>query len=399
MTKKLTLEEFKNRFTERFPNKNFNFGESNYINGHTLMKVECGNGHTFEARPCDLMNGGGCPYCSGTKKLSREDFIKDATFVHNSYFSYEHSDDFTNVSSFVTVTCPMHGDFKVKVNNHLNGANCKKCSKEGITHNITKREKVKKRTKKLSQDEFVAKFKEMCDGDYRITDKTIYKGYNQKLILSCKEHGEFQITPSHLFSGRGCPYCSGNKQKTREEIIELIKSEQPYADYGYDYFEYRGMHVTSKFKCNKCGSYFFNSPSNLLYHHNSCPFCNGSTMEKEMKYFLDNEGVKYEFQKTFDWLMNKGHLYLDFYLPDYNLAIECQGKQHFEEVNFGNKKTLLKETKERDLFKKKLCGEHSISILYYANYNYDFPYKVYKNKEEILNSIKLTNNSKQDVSV
>lgn len=395
MTKKLTLEEFKNRFTDRFPNKKFNFSKSNYINAHTLMKVECSNGHTFEVRPCDLMNGGGCPYCSGTKKLTKEDFIKDATFVHNGYFTYEHMDDFTNVSSLVTVTCPIHGDFKVKANNHLNGSNCKKCAKDRIFHKVTKREKVHNSTKKLSQDDFIDKLTKNYGDKYIITDKTTYNGYNRKLILCCKEHGEFQITPSHLFSGRGCPYCGGNKQKTREEVIELIKEVQPYADYGYESFVYNGIHTTSKFKCNKCGCYFYNSPSNLITHHNGCPSCNGSVMEKEINFLLKKHNIKFEIQKTFDWLVNKGHLYLDFYLTDYNIAIECQGKQHFEEVNFGSGKTLLKETEERDLIKNKLCKEHDINVIYYANYTYVFPYKVCTNGEELLNIISLTNNNGQ----
>lgn len=395
MTKKLTIEEFKNRFTERFPNKYFNFSKSNYINAHTLMKVECNNGHAFEVRPCDLMNGGGCPYCSCTKKLSREDFIRDATFVHNSYFSYEHSDDFTNVSSLVTVTCPIHGDFKVKANNHLNGANCKKCSKEGITHKVTKREKVHNSTKKLSQDKFINKLTKNYGNKYIITNKTMYNGYNQKLILRCKEHGEFQITPSHLFCGRGCPYCGRNKPKTREEIIELIKEAQPYADYNYESFVYNGIHTTSRFKCNNCGGYFCNSPSNMIIHHNGCPSCNGSVMEKEIKILLEKHNIKFEVQKTFDWLVNKGHLYLDFYLMECNIAIECQGKQHFEEVNFGSGKTLLKEIEERDLIKNKLCKEHNIKVIYYANYGYAFPYKVCTNVEELLSLISLTNNNSQ----
>lgn len=37
--------------------------------------------------------------------------------------------------------------------------------------------------------------------------------------------------------------------------------------------------------------------------------------------------IKYERYKKFSWLKKQN---LDFYLPDYNIAIECQGIQHFE---------------------------------------------------------------------
>lgn len=393
MTKKLTIDEFKERFSKRFPNKKFDFSKSKYVDSHTLMTIICGKGHTFEMRPCNLMTGCGCPKCCGTFKLTRQDFIRDATFVHNGYFTYERSDDFTNVSSMVTVTCPMHGDFKVKANNHLNGANCKRCQQEGIKHKITKRKKLNRSTKKLSQDDFLQKLKEKYGDKYIITNNTIYRGYNKKTAILCPIHGEFQITPSHLLNGRGCPYCGGNKEKTRDEVIELIKKAQPYSDFDFSEFDYKGIHTSSIFKCNKCNCYFYNSPSNLIFQYNGCPSCNGSIMEKEIKYMLDCNGINYAFQKTFDWLVDKRHLYLDFYLNDYNVAIECQGKQHFESVNFGNGYSDLNYSKEKDNLKQKLCEEHNIKLFYYANYDYSFPYNVYTDKEELLNNIKLTNES------
>lgn len=99
------------------------------------------------------------------------------------------------------------------------------------------------------------------------------------------------------------------------------------------------------------------------------------------------------FKKTFDWLVDKRHLYLDFYLTDYHIAIECQGKQHFESVNFGSGYSDLIYSKEKDIIKNKLCERHNIKLFYYANYDYSFPYDVYTDKEELLNNIKLTNKS------
>ena len=33
----------------------------------------------------------------------------------------------------------------------------------------------------------------------------------------------------------------------------------------------------------------------------------------------------------------KGYQSLDLYLPDFNIAIECQGIQHFKPIDFGGK--------------------------------------------------------------
>ena len=89
--------------------------------------------------------------------------------------------------------------------------------------------------------------------------------------------------------------------------------------------------------------------------------------------FLNENNIKWEYEKRFKWL---GLQSLDFYLPDYNIAIECQGEQHFYPVNFGgisNEEALLKHQniKKLDENKKKLCDENDVKILYYANKQYD----------------------------
>ena len=58
--------------------------------------------------------------------------------------------------------------------------------------------------------------------------------------------------------------------------------------------------------------------------------------------FLKENNIEFETQKRFKWLGGKS---LDFYLPKYNIAIECQGLQHFRPV-YGRKKS--KEEKEKD---------------------------------------------------
>lgn len=35
--------------------------------------------------------------------------------------------------------------------------------------------------------------------------------------------------------------------------------------------------------------------------------------------------------------------FLDFYLPDYNVGIECQGIQHIMPINFGGKLTVCEK--------------------------------------------------------
>jgi hypothetical protein len=62
--------------------------------------------------------------------------------------------------------------------------------------------------------------------------------------------------------------------------------------------------------------------------------------------------------------------HLDIYIPSRKLAIEYQGKQHFEPVSyFGGEEALLR-TKERDLRKKEKCKAQGVKLIYW---DYDEP--------------------------
>lgn len=69
-------------------------------------------------------------------------------------------------------------------------------------------------------------------------------------------------------------------------------------------------------------------------------------------------------RKKFKWL---GKQSLDFYLPEYNIAIECQGEQHFEPIeHFGGIDKFL-STQKNDFKKFKLCNSNLNNIIYYSN--------------------------------
>lgn len=79
--------------------------------------------------------------------------------------------------------------------------------------------------------------------------------------------------------------------------------------------------------------------------------------------------TKFEYEKTFDWLINprtNRHLYIDAYSEDLKLAIEYNGKQHYQicPQRFpGDCEEQLKIRQERDQIKEKLIKEHNIKFL------------------------------------
>ena len=118
-----------------------------------------------------------------------------------------------------------------------------------------------------------------------------------------------------------------------------------------------------------------------ILHHNYFKY--GSLEENDIEYIYQCNKSK------FDWL---GLQSLDFYLPKYNAAIECQGEQHFIATNFGSSKITneqgLKIIQKRDKTKLNKCKTNGVKLFYYADYDYEFPYKVYKDKRVLLENIK-----------
>lgn len=382
--KKLSQNEFIQKVKEKFPN--YDFSKSIYVNNKTKLLVICSKHGEFSIRPDCLLTGTGCPYCGGTKKNNTETFIEKANYVHNNFFSYEKC-EYINSNSKVIVTCPIHGDFEVKANNHLNGCNCKKCQIEGKSHEIKKLPSINTSTKKLTTEEFIKKAILIYDDKYTY-EKCKYVKSNVKVIITCPIHGDFEITPNHFLSNRGCPKCGGNYRLNTQEFIEKLKIIHG-EKYYYDKIEYKSTHKPVLLICPKHGE-FINTPANLLKGQ-GCPYCSESKMEIEITNFLKEHNIKFEKQKKFDWLKHKKRLPLDFYLPDYNIAIECQGEQHFEPIKiFGGEESFILN-QQRDKVKKTLCEEHNLTILYYSTikkkYFKNFPYVIYDNLESLYQEI------------
>lgn len=125
------------------------------------------------------------------------------------------------------------------------------------------------------------------------------------------------------------------------------------------------------------------SPRDLIRGH-SCPKCNESHLEREVRDVLEKNNINYEYQKKFEWLSLQS---LDFYLSEYNIAIECQGIQHFMPVeHFGGKENFI-SIQGRDKRKKRLCKENGVNLIYYLDKRFNSYMEeddIYFNKKEDL---------------
>lgn len=71
---------------------------------------------------------------------------------------------------------------------------------------------------------------------------------------------------------------------------------------------------------------------------------NPSWLEKIMMSFLDDRGVRYEFQKILYIMSDKNNVsryyIVDFYIPDKNLIVEVDGKFHDDQIEKDDKRTM-----------------------------------------------------------
>ena len=95
----------------------------------------------------------------------------------------------------------------------------------------------------------------------------------------------------------------------------------------------------------------------------SCPICNESHMESLTRQYLSEHNIQFEAQKKFSDCRYKRELPFDFYVPEYDLLIELDGGQHFEEVPYFGQREGLTERTRRDTIKDKYCTDNDINLL------------------------------------
>ena len=251
--------------------------------------------------------------------------------------------------------CPVHGEFLVDVGSHLRGTKCKKCARKSGS--------LKKR---LTTKEFIERAINVHGNKYDYS-KVRYEKMSSKVCIICPEHGECWQTPINHLNGHGCPLCadkliSKKRMSNREDFVKkakLIHGEK----YDYSNVVYCGSHIKVEIICNKHGA-FNMTPADHLYHNEGCPLCKESKLETLIRNALTENKILFERQKRFVWL---GKQSLDFYLPEYNVAIECQGEQHYRERKKNDLFSDFVETKKRDIKKYNKCINNGVSILYFAD--------------------------------
>lgn len=279
------------------------------------------------------------------KKLTNEEFIERARNAHGDKYDYSKV-DYKGNGIKVCIICPIHGEFWQTPRNHIKGSECPKCVGK---YRYTTEEWIEE-AKKVHGDKY----------DY---SNVIYKGAFEKVCIICKKHGEFWQKANNHLNGDGCKKCYNTKRRMGLELF-IIFSKNIHGDkYDYSKVEYVNSRTKVCIICPKHGE-FWQTPHSHL-NCRGCPVCKESNLEREIAKLLCKNKIKYERGFNDKWL---GKQHLDFYLPTHNIAIECQGIQHFEPKSFGSHGDIslrFKMDVKRDKLKIYKCKENGVKLIHY----------------------------------
>lgn len=287
-------------------NGKYDYSKTKYFNSLGRVTITCPEHGDFEMIALNHLHGQGCAVCSRNKKGDTSAFIEKARAVHGDRFDYSKV-DYINTNTKVIITCPIHGDFEQTPGSHLyQKAGCRKCSNIKLSKEQSRTvEKWIEQARKVHGDKY----------DYsKVTDPR-----NIAMVpIICPEHGEFTMLSSNHLQGKGCIKCAGILPLETEEFIRRAK--ETHGD-KYDYS--KAVYVTNKEKitiiCPKHGE-FYQTPSD--HYRFGCPNCGHSISrgEKEMLEWVQ----KYvpEAHHATKILNGKD---IDIYLPNHKIGIEYNG--------------------------------------------------------------------------
>lgn len=351
MTKRRTSNEIASSILDRH-NGMIDLSEFKYVDKSTACTFICNKcGNKWDSLPFVVVRGKGCPRCDAMKvaEIGKKKF--------GDRFSYENTlSTYNGMKEKCLFHCNKHNvDFYTEPFIHLSSKNggCRECANEDDSTRH-----------KHDLGWFISRCKSKF-GDKFEFDESVYESANSDIVITCKSHGNFITTPKRFLSSEfGCNKCSRDNSRI-SSIVWVNRFKKIHGD-RYDYSESEFGKVDDKIaiRCREHGV-FYQTPHNHAKGE-GCPTCmkNSSALEESVAIGLDKDGIRYERQKRFQWL---GRMSLDFYVPSCNVAIECQGIQHYEPIEFFGGDDKLEYVKSNDALKYKLACENGVDLIYLCN--------------------------------
>lgn len=299
------------------------------------------DGYIWKIRPADLLKGKGCPKCAGNVKKTHQEFVDEMKGVNP---DIEILSEYKTAKTRISCRCKIDGHiWDATANNLLRGYGCPVCGK----------------TMKMNHEEFIERLS-IINPDIEVLGT--YVNSKTPILCRCKIDGnEWEGIPSALLAGRKCMVCAGKIKKTHEQFLEELYLVNPNIIVLGEYINYDTPILC---KCKIDGNEWCASPNNLL-SYKGCPRCKKSQGERRIENYLIANNIKYETYAKFPNLVGVGNkpLSYDFYITNFNMLIEVQGRQHRMPIDIFGGEEAFQIQQEHDRRKREYAKSNGIELL------------------------------------
>ena len=191
-----------------------------------------------------------------------------------------------------------------------------------------------------------------------------YTTDRKNTLVRCLKCGhEYKARPNNIKQGFGCPSCAKTLPYTLETIKEKAKSIKN-GEYTFIDNVYTGSKHKHLVRHEVCGYEWKVLISNFLFD-TRCPDCYGvyeSSGVSKIKQYLKERDINYLVEYIIDDLRSPIYnlpLRFDFYIPEFDIYIEFDGVQHFQD----SRKYRLDRIKLYDKVKNEYCERNSLDLL------------------------------------
>lgn len=278
-------------------------------------------------------------------QLTTDRFVDKAKTIHGDKFDYSLV-NYVNNYTKVTIICPKHGKFQQRPSGHLGGKGCFDCQ-----YDLLRELKVK------SLEDFIRQANQKFNNKFDYS-KVIYRNARTKIEIVCPCHGAFFQTPTNhlsIASSHGCNKCGseegGEKNKMSFDNFLVKAAVVHNGKYEYDRSSYIKVNDKIKATCPKHGDFSQYGTNHLKGF--GCPSCSigKSYLEEYIDAFLVGHHI--DFVKRNRNIIKPWEL--DFFIPNKNIAIECNGVYWHSE--------LLGKQRKYHLTKLELCQKRQIRLI------------------------------------
>ena len=259
------------------------------------------------------------------------------------------------------IVCYKHGEFQqYAAQLRKDGAGCPQCGAE---------QRVQSR--RLDPAEFLRRAEERHPGRFDY-EKTKYVNMTTKVTVTCRDHGDFQISPIKLVhEGQGCPDCGAARRGYQKDMVAcrvasaaskrkafggkfVSRAREVHGDlYDYSDHGYVSGREKVRIRCAKHGVF-----EQAVYHHlagQGCPRCGQkSAPEDAIAAYLSRFTTVVQRDRTL--IAPKE---IDIYLPEHNLAVEfCGIYWHSHGDRDDERKNKLRHAE-----KHRMCAERGVRLI------------------------------------